>query len=112
MPGLSVTLDSRSNNSWVLSVKGRPLPEDAATLDAKIDETVASHPRLVVVDCSGLEFLGSFGIGALIRLQKAVEKQGGTVRLAGVAAPIMKILEASRLEQRMPILTTVDAALR
>jgi len=112
MPGLTLNLDSRTNNAWVLSVGGRPLPDDAAKLDAIIDQAVTSRPRLLVIDCTKLEFLGSFGIGALVHLQKAIEKQGGTIRLAGVSDAIMKLLQASRLDQRMPIIATVDAALR
>ena len=73
MPGLSLSLDSRPNNAWVLTVSGRPLPEDAEALDKVINECISSRQRLLVIDLSKLEFIGSYGIGALVRLQKGVE---------------------------------------
>jgi anti-anti-sigma factor len=111
MAGLTLSLDSRPNNIWVLAASGRPLPTDAEALDKVIDEAIASRPSMVVVDCAGLEFIGSFGIGALLRLAKAVETGGGKVRLSGVSPMIMKILQASRLDHRMPVFATVDAAI-
>ncbi len=112
MPGLAVALDSRTNNAWVLSLVGRPLPTDGDALDAAIDEAVTSRPRMLVLDCSKLEFIGSYGIGALLRLDKQVTSAGGAVRLAAVSPMIMKILQASRLDERLPVFPDVESALK
>lgn len=112
MAGLSVSLDSCPNNVWVLALSGRPLPTDGEVLDKHIDEAVRVQPRMLVVDCTALEFIGSYGIGALLRLQKGLEENHAAMRLAGASPMISRIFQAARLDQRIPMFATLDAALK
>ena len=52
----------------------------------------AGHYR-VVLNCSGLDYIGSAGLGALIGFAKEARERGGDVKLLNVPERIYKIIE-------------------
>ena len=52
----------------------------------------------VVVDCAGLTFLDSTGLGALVALRKRCEAAGGTLGLVDVPGRIELVLRISGLD--------------
>ena len=58
-----------------------------------IDTTVEkSHPRHLVLDFSGVQFMDSSGIGVLLSRYKQMEGSRGTVRIYGAGPRITRIL--------------------
>lgn len=53
----------------------------------------------VVVDCAGLTFLDSTGLGALVALRKRCEAVGGRLRLVDVPGRIELVLRISGLDE-------------
>jgi anti-sigma B factor antagonist len=51
----------------------------------------------LVVDLSGVRFIDSAGVGALVSMLKAVRRAGRRMVLAGVTPPVLSILEIIRL---------------
>ncbi|HAK07663.1 MAG TPA: anti-sigma factor antagonist [Spartobacteria bacterium] len=95
----------------VLSLKGQidlhVSPQVAASLGAIIDQ----EPSRVVVDLSGVSYIDSSGLAALINGAKSVETYGGRFMLAGVQDDVRSILERAGLSQFFLIFPHVDAAL-
>lgn len=110
MSGLQTHFDIQPN-ACILTLSGNAAATDAGRLDTAIDNAIASRPDLLVVDLSNLSFIGSFAIGALIRLEKSVRAENGTVRLAAPQAQIHTLLTQSRLDQKLPIFPTIESAL-
>ncbi len=110
MSGLQTHFDIQPN-ACVLTLAGKAAATDATLLDRAIDNAIASRPDLLVVDLSALEFIGSFAIGALIRLEKTLRADNGTVRLAAPQPQIHTLFTQSRIDQRLPIFPTVQSAL-
>ncbi len=83
-------------------------------VDGAIDAGGGGEPvRTVVVDCSGLEFLGSAGIGNLLHLQKHLLTRGGKkigVRLAGLDADQAQVLKVTRVHTMIEVFPDVEAA--
>ncbi len=51
----------------------------------------------LIVDLTGIRFVDSAGVGALVSLLKAVRRSGRRMALTGVQPPVLSILEIIRL---------------
>lgn len=71
----------------------------------------ATTKRCVIVDLSGLTFLASIGIRALISNGKALQKQGGRMALVvGENAIVTKTLETTGISVMLKIFKTLPEA--
>jgi len=56
----------------------------------------------IVVNLSGLDYLDSSGIGELVRNYFSVAKQGGAMKVVGLASKVQEILRITNLYQFFP----------
>src|SRR5262249_7272930 len=83
------------------------LPEITASLDAVIE----NKPMRLVVDVSGVTYIDSAGLAALVLAMQKVEAYGGQFSLAGLKTTVRSIFRMSRLDEVFQIFTDADAAL-
>ncbi len=69
-----------------------------------------SRQRMVVVDMSGLEFMDSSGVSALLAGTRGFTGSGGRVRLVVRDSPVMRTLRVTGLDRIFPIYPDVRAA--
>jgi anti-sigma B factor antagonist len=86
-------------------------PRQAERLDVALRRVSAARPRLVVVDLSGLIFLSSLGMGALLAFRHALARFGGHVRLRGAREEVRLTLRRSHLHRIFEIEGDPDALL-
>lgn len=55
------------------------------------------------MDCSGLEYISSAGLGVLLKTQKRLVASGGKLRLAGVNRHLQDIFSYSGFDQLFEI---------
>ncbi len=110
MPGLTMELNEVRGIA-VITLSGRGETTDGPALQKIIDDALAMQSSTVVVDLSGVEFFGSYGVNALVRLEKGMESRGGAVRLAGPRPLIKDLLKRSRLSERFEIYPSAEEAL-
>jgi len=95
----------------VLLLKGEidlhVFPEITASLGAVIEK----KPKHLVVDISGVTYIDSAGLAALILAMQKVEAYGGRFSLAGVQTTVRSIFKMSRLDDVFEIFPDADAAL-
>ena len=72
---------------------------------------IEKKPEHIVVDLSGVTYIDSAGLAALIAAMQTVEDYGGKFSLAGLQETIFNIVESLRLDQVFQIFPDVDAAL-
>jgi anti-sigma B factor antagonist len=68
--------------------------------------------RTVIMDLSGITFLDSSGLGALIALLKRTTESGGDIKLAGLRKEIRLVFEITRAYKIFDIFDSVEEALR
>lgn len=92
----------------VLPLKGEidlhVFPEITASLDALIEK----KPKHLVVDVSGVTYIDSAGLAALIVAMQKVEAYGGQFSLAGFQTSVRSIFRMSRLDRIFRIFPDVD----
>lgn len=82
------------------------------TLDS-LARYVECHPHLrIVLDLSGVEYVSCAGLARLIRLLKAVRKNGGTLRLSGLQPFVSEVFRAVRLDELFSIHASPEAAIQ
>lgn len=94
----------------VLSVRGDIDLGSASAFKSAIGEALANHPRALVIDLLGVEFLGSIGVSVLVQAHKRVDNN---VRFAAVAdrPVISRLVQMLRLDEVFSLHETVADAL-
>ncbi len=75
-----------------------------------LEKMVDGGLRKIIVDCSNLEHISSYGLGVLIRLHKRLDEQAGDVKFASVKGLIVDILRMTRLNKLFAIYPDVQKA--
>ena len=76
-------------------ISGRLDASQAATAQAFMDTLNGQ----VVLDCKGLDYLSSAGLGVLLKTQKRLMAAGGQMRLVGVSRHVRDIFTYSGFDQ-------------
>jgi anti-anti-sigma factor len=109
MTELTITSVQRPSGA-VLTLAGSMSFDDGPTLDTHVARLLEAKPSLVAVDLSGLTFVSSVGIAALVSLHRAVHAYGGSTRLVAPTARVFDVLDKSRIIEFMPVFPSVERA--
>ncbi len=80
-------------------IKGRLDAAQAPAAQAFLDGVQGT----VTLDCSGLEYISSAGLGVLLKTQKRLLAAGGKLRLSGVSRHLQDIFGYSGFDQLFEI---------
>jgi anti-sigma B factor antagonist len=83
----------------VISVAGQLDISNAAALEQALAGAAAAHPRALIFDLSGLEFMDSAGVSVLVRARTEV----GEVRLRSPTPIVRRLIEITGLSEILPI---------
>ena len=78
-----------------VAITGRLDAAQCPTAQAFLDQVSGT----VTLDCGGLEYISSAGLGVLLKTQKRLKGAGGKLRLAGVSKHLRDILQYSGFDQ-------------
>jgi anti-anti-sigma factor len=94
----------------VLSANGRI---DMSTSDAFRDRVIAllAADRPLIVDMSGVSYISSAGLRALMLGSKQAHTIGAKLELAALQPVVLEIFQISRFDKLLPCHPTLDAAL-
>ena len=88
---------------------------DAVTAPAYVErlrEELAGGARRLVMDCSGLEYVSSAGLRAILLVSKDLTRIGGTEVYCGLQQQAMEIFKMSGFASIIQIHDTRDTALQ
>jgi anti-sigma B factor antagonist len=75
-----------------------------------VEELTKNQQTRIVVDMSGITYIDSSAIGALVACHSLVKQSGGQFRLAGLNARVAKIFKMGGVDSVLLIDPTRDAA--
>jgi anti-sigma B factor antagonist len=76
-----------------------------------LDDEVSRQPSTLILDLSGLRFMDSSALHALLLVNRAQERQGGVLALVSPQAAVAKILRLTTADRLIPVFGSVaDAA--
>ena len=99
------------HDGWrVLRLAGEVDVASAPRLRDRLVQLVTEGPPRVVVDLTGVSFIDSMGLGALVSGLKRARAHDGDLRLAGATDHVAKVLSITRLDQAFIVADTVAEA--
>jgi anti-sigma B factor antagonist len=110
---VDLTLESTIEADWaVVEVTGELDLHTAPQLRERLSELTAEGHDRVLLDCSKLTFMDSTGLGVLVGHLKRTRERGHKLALAGLRAPVMKILTITGLDELFPTHPSREDAMR
>jgi anti-anti-sigma factor len=82
----------------------------AHALQPHLDRCKAGEPALII-DMSGVDYISSVGLRALMVASKQAEAQGGRIAIAALSPMVREVFEISRFDMVFKIYRTLDDAL-
>ena len=86
---------------------------DIAGVDAiglQLTALTAPVGRRVIVDLSGVDFLASIGVRALLQNARAMNLRGGVMAVCGARPVVGQVLESAGVANVVPVSVDLDAA--
>lgn len=81
----------------LITVKGRINSDTVSQLEDTLNGLLERGDTRLVVELSGVSFISSAGLRALLAALKTARKNGGDVRLAAPSAEVTEVLELAGL---------------
>jgi anti-anti-sigma factor len=92
---------------WVLvAVLGRLDMTSAGTLEQELETVIAGGQRRLAIDMSGLDYLSSAGLRALLVAARRLQELQGTLVLVGLHGTVKEVLELAGLANVFPVFAT------
>jgi anti-sigma B factor antagonist len=80
-------------------------------IESKISEVANQGLHKLILDLSGIEFLDSAGLGALMILYGNMKVRGGQLRLVAPTAKVLEVIKMTHTDSILNIDRTLEAAL-
>lgn len=110
---MSISHTDVGDNLRKIVILGRLDLPGTDSIAGELEKLAAAPKKGVVVDVSGLKFLASLGISALLKSAKAVEERGGRmVLVVGSNSQVVMSLDATRVSELIPMFKSNDEAER
>ena len=96
----------------VVSVWGSVDMIDVPEFQRELETCAAEANLTIVVEFTGLEFIGGAGLDAIVGAYDLGKKHNTRIVMAGNNALVRRILEITRLDRIIPISANVEIALK
>ena len=101
----------KTNDTDIISVKGRLDVTTTAELDKTFSALFESGGAKILVDCAELDYISSAGLRTLLAAAKNSKKQSGKIVLACLNKNVRQIFEISGFTQIFDIFDSRESAL-
>lgn len=109
---LSVALRTEDDEVAVVQVDGEVDLASIGKLEAMLTDLQAEGKTRLVIDLSGVSFIDSIGLEALVLAHQRSADHNGDLRLAAPQAIVARVLELTALDQVLHIDSTLEAAVK
>jgi anti-anti-sigma factor len=109
---MQLRLESRPvGEVFVVQCVGRMVAgNEIFTLHSQVGDAIEKYGD-VVLQLDRLDFVDSSGLGALMRLMQSARAKGADLKLCGVPARIMKMLELTHVDRQFEIYDSIEEAI-
>jgi len=113
MQGLVISVTALPAGDGMCSVLRLAGEADMGTTELRdaLAAELAGRPRLLLLDMSGLRFIDSGATQMIIAAYQLARREGGTLAIAGISAPVARVLELTGVDQRIRVFGTADDAI-
>jgi anti-sigma B factor antagonist len=98
------------NSVLILSADGGLNADTAAAFVDQLARLIDEGVKKIIVDCTHLDYISSYGISVLVRVHSKLAARGGDVKIASPRSVVLKALQIVRLNRLVEIYPDVNAA--
>ena len=91
-------------------LNGRMDLEGTHTIEQNFAFATSTQPRQIAVDMSGVSFLASIGIRALLTAARAQVNRGGRLVLCSLQPMVKKVVSTAAIDQVIPVYADFEEA--
>jgi anti-sigma B factor antagonist len=106
---ITLSTSTSENGAVTVTVVGEVDTFTAPVLRSSLDAQLEQQPKELVIDLSGVQFLGSAGLAVLVETQKSARARGVELRLVATTRAVTRPLEVTGL---IDLFTIVDGSAR
>jgi anti-anti-sigma factor len=108
---VSVTARESAGEAYTLvEIVGEADVTNTDDLRHLLEEEVSQQPRTLIIDLSGLRFMDSSALHALLRVNRSMDRQGGVLALVSPQPAVAKILRLTTADRLIPVFDSVAEA--
>ena len=94
----------------VVNVKGQLDAHTFLTLQKELENTLRANDPRLVLDCDGLDYISSAGLGVLQKMVREFRGRGGDIRLARVSDKIGNVIKLLGFSKVIRVFGGLDEA--
>jgi anti-sigma B factor antagonist len=94
----------------ILSADGGLNADTAADFVSQLESMIEAGVKKMIIDCTRLTYVSSYGIGVLVRLHNKLAKLGGDVKIAAAPGFVIQALNVVRLGKLFELYPDVNQA--
>jgi anti-sigma B factor antagonist len=91
---------------YTIKITGELDASSAIALDNTIEQAINASRKDIVIDCTGLDYISSAGIGVFTSKISELEDQGRKIVLFGVSDKVLNVFKILGLDRVLPIFRT------
>ncbi|MBA3974693.1 MAG: anti-sigma factor antagonist [Candidatus Solibacter sp.] len=101
---------SERDGARILSISGYLDAHTAPAFESAIENELKSGKVRLVVDCAGLTYISSAGLGVFMSFLEEIREKGGDIKLASIGPKAFQILDVLGFPRLFDIVETVEEA--
>jgi len=94
----------------ILCADGGLNADTATEFVQQLESLIKSGSKQIIIDCTNLNYISSYGVGMLLRIHKKLARHGGDVKIAAPQSRVLQVLTLLRMGQVFQIYGDVNAA--
>ncbi len=94
-----IEITEQADGTSVLAVSGELDLASAALFREKVGEVMGTGVRHLVVDLSGVDFVDSSGLGAMLWAERRLEAVGGDLQAVNCRPPVERVIALAGLSE-------------
>lgn len=102
--------DEIDSDVLIIAADGGLNADTAEQFVSSIEKLIDGGVSRIIVDCSKLTTITSYGLGVLIRLHNRMKSRGGDVKIAAVGGIVPQALQITKLNELFDIHPDVNRA--
>ena len=107
---MEIRYDDVQDNILILKADGALNSHTADQFIDSLEKMVGAGMWNIIVDCSELEHISSYGLGVLVRMHKRMGEGLGEIKIASARGLIVDVLRLTRLSKLFQIYPDVASA--
>jgi anti-sigma B factor antagonist len=94
----------------ILSADGGLNADTAHEFVQQLETLIDTGVKQIIVDCTRLDYISSYGVALLVRLHGKLAKHGGDVKIAAPHSRVLQVLTVMKMGQVFDIYPDVNQA--